>query len=547
MPPYPWFATSRGEPRLLNRLMAAVVSALPGGLALAGVAASTWVSFSFGQSFAFTGFLHLVLVVLAALYGGFWQATLVSVAAAACLNYFFVPPIFSFANSPSNWVALGAFEFTALVISRLSLQSRLRAMEAIGERRDMERLYETSRRILLLDSAGEPGNPIASLIQETFELHGVQLFDAQSGATYQSGETPSGAEQRTRDAYLLDGDVYDAPAKSWYCVLRLGARPVGGLALHDTAMTRLAATALASLCAIAVERVRALQRECRAQAVRQTEQLRTAVLDALAHQFKTPLAVARTASSGLLALGGLSELQTELVTAIDQQASKLDEVASRLLSAAMLDATEFKPQREPVLFSRIVRAAIRRLAQAEDRERFRVSAAGREVPILADQELILTSVTQLVDNALKYSEAASPIDVAFAVQEMRVVLSVRSKGLVVRSADRERVFERFYRAPEIRHSSAGTGLGLSIAREIVKAHHGSMWAEGEKDYGTSFFISLPTCTTKPGSLRRPARFDVGQALTPAADLTRGEAAVVSLSPDKVGIRLSPVARAALVR
>jgi K+-sensing histidine kinase KdpD len=73
----------------------------------------TWVSFHIGQTFAFTGFLYLVLVVLAALYGGFWQATLVSIAAAACLNYYFVPPIFSFANSPANWVALGAFEFTA--------------------------------------------------------------------------------------------------------------------------------------------------------------------------------------------------------------------------------------------------------------------------------------------------------------------------------------------------------------------------------------------------------------------------------------------------
>ncbi len=467
-------------------------AALPGSLTLAGVAVSTWVSFHFDQSFAFTGFLHLVLVILAALYGGFWQATFVSVAAAACLNYFFVPPVFSFANSPADWVALGSFEFTALVISRLSLQARLRAMEAIGERRDMERLYETSRRILLQDGAGEPGKPIASLIQETFELHGVRLFDALSGATYQSGQAQPGAEQRTRDAYLLDRDVYDAATRSWYCVLRLGARPVGGLALHDTAMTGLAATALASLCAIGVERVRALQRECRAQAVRQTEQLRTAVLDALAHQFKTPIAIARTASSGLLAVGGLSELQTELVIAVDQQTRKLDEVASRLLSAAMLDATEFKPQLEPVLFSRIVRAAIQRLTEAADRERFRAPAAAGEVPILADRELILTAVNQLVDNALKYSEAGSPIDIAFAVEEPRVILSVRSRGLVVKPEERERVFERFYRAPEIRHSSTGTGLGLSIVRQIVAAHHGSVWAEGEEGYGTSFFLSLPT-------------------------------------------------------
>jgi two-component system sensor histidine kinase KdpD len=261
--------------------------------------------------------------------------------------------------------------------------------------------------------------------------------------------------------------------------------------LHGTVITRLAATALASLCAIAVERVRALQRECRAQAVRQTEQLRTAVLDALAHQFKTPIAIARTASSGLLEVGGLSELQTELVTTVDRQARKLDEVASRLLSAAMLDATEFKPQREPELFSRIVRAAIQKITETADRERFQISSTSAEVPVLADRELILTAVNQLVDNALKYSEAGSPIDIAIAAKGPRVVLSVRSKGLVVRQEDRERVFERFYRAPEIKHSTAGTGLGLSIVRQIVAAHHGSVWAEGEEGYGTSFFLSLP--------------------------------------------------------
>jgi K+-sensing histidine kinase KdpD len=112
-------------------------SALPGIFALAGVAACTWASFRIGQTFAFTGFLYLVFVVLAALYGGFRQATVISITAAACLNYYFVPPIFSFANSPANWAALGAFEFTALVISQLSQRARVQARNAQAGRRDM--------------------------------------------------------------------------------------------------------------------------------------------------------------------------------------------------------------------------------------------------------------------------------------------------------------------------------------------------------------------------------------------------------------------------
>lgn len=465
--------------------------ALPGALGLATVMVCTWGSFRLGQTFAFTGFLYLVLVVLVALHGGFWQATVVSVAAAACLNYYFVPPIFSFANSPANWVALGAFEFTALVISRLSQRAQLRAREAVAGRRDMERLYETSRRILLLDSSGEPGNLIPSLIRDIFDLRAVQLFDAQSAATYQSGEGPPEAEQHTRDAYFRGADTFDPETRSWYCVVRLGVRPVGGLALIDTEMTKLAATALASLGGIALERARTLQREFRAQAARQTEQLRTAVLDALAHEFKTPLAVARTASSGLLAVGGLSDLQTELVTTIDQQANKLDHLASRLLTAAMLDNTEFKPNREPLLFSSVVDVVLRKLDLPADRERFRVSVPSAEMPVLADHGLILTAVGQLVDNALKYSEPGSPIEIRFAIKNSEVVLTVRSKGIVITPSDRERVFERFYRAPETHHLPAGTGLGLSIVKKIVDAHRGSVWAEGQADYGTSFSLALP--------------------------------------------------------
>lgn len=468
-----------------------VGSGLALGLSLASLVICTWLSFRFGQEFAFTGFVYLVIVVFAALYGGFWQATAVSIAAASCLNYFFVPPIFSFVNAPANWVALGAFEFTALVISRLSLRAQLQAKEAIAGRRDVERLYETSRRILLMDSSDQAGNYVSSLIRETFELQSVLLFDARPAIMYSAGEATDAGRQ-ARDAYFHDTDTFDAATLTWYCVLRVGMKPIGGLALIGTSMTKAAATALASLCGIALERERALQRESTAQAARQTEQLRTAVLDAMAHQFKTPLTVARTASSGLLAVGGLTELQADLVTVIDQQASKLENLATRLLTTAKLDTTEFHLQREPLLFSRLAAIAVERLDQASDRERFRIALrGGKESPIFADRELMLTSIGQLLDNALKYSEPGSPIDVTFQASGAEVLLGIRSKGLVIAARDRERVFERFYRAPETQHLPAGTGLGLSIVKKIVGAHHGNAWAEAEPDYGTSFFVAMP--------------------------------------------------------
>jgi two-component system, OmpR family, sensor histidine kinase KdpD len=467
-------------------------SALACLLSSLGVVVCTWVSFRLGLNLGTVGFLYLILVVLAAFYGGFWQATFVSVIAVGSLDYFFDQPIFSFSvGRLSDWVELGAFEFTALVISELSNRAQLRAVEAIAERRDTDRLYQTARRMLLLDSRGSVGSLVAALIRETVEIQGVVLFDAHSAAYYESGQPAPEADQRTRAAFLTDSDVFDSVHKTWFCVLRVGERPAGALALCGTEMRQLAAAALASLVAIALERARTLEKQYHADAAREAEQLRTAVLDALAHQFKTPLTVIRTASSGLPAAGGLSEQQTELVSLIDQEARKLNDLASRLIGAPTLESTEFRPQPEPLLLSRLMKSVLQEIEQPADRDRFKIVVPAQEPPVFADRELILTAIAQLIDNALKYSAPGSVIDIQLTVQATAVVLSVRSQGLVVSADDRERIFERFYRAPGAQDRSSGTGLGLSIVKTIAAGQHGHVWAEGEPGYGTVFSLSLP--------------------------------------------------------
>jgi two-component system, OmpR family, sensor histidine kinase KdpD len=272
---------------------------------LAGMGVCTWLAFQVGLNLASSGFLYLILVVLAAVYGGFWEATIASVVAFACLDYFFVQPLFTFAvDDPRNWLALGAFEFTALVVSGLSNQAQVKAAEAITERRDAKGLYQTSQQLLLLDRTRDPGAWIPSVICEVFSLPSVVLFDALSATTQVSGKIPPGAEQRTRAAYYTNADTFDPSLGAWFCVLRFGVRPVGGLGLCDCRLSALIATSLASLSAIALERRLSFERELRVEASRETEQLRTAVLDALAHEVKTPLTTIRTARSGLLAAVG---------------------------------------------------------------------------------------------------------------------------------------------------------------------------------------------------------------------------------------------------
>jgi two-component system, OmpR family, sensor histidine kinase KdpD len=475
--------TDRWEPQ--------IIAALPCALSVLAVCGCTWISFRLGLSLGSAGFLYLIFVVLTAFYGGFWQATLVSVIAAAGLDYFFDEPIFSFSvGKLADWVELGAFEFTALVISELSNRVQLRASEAIAERRDTDRLYQTARRLLLLESPGDPGSLVSLLVRETFDLRGVVLFDSRSTKIHETGHPAPEAIGRVRDAFFGDVDTFDAEEQTWFCALRIGKHPMGAMALCGTDMRALAATALASLVAIALERAHTLEKQYHAEAARQAEQLRSAVLDSLAHQFKTPLTVIRTASSGIPAAGGLSEAQTELVSLIDQEARKLNELASRLVSAPKLESEELEGEPEPLILSRLMKTALQEVG-SEDRDRFRLQIPAQEPPVFADRELVLTALAQLVDNALKYSAPESPIDVRFTMNGSGVVLAVRSQGLVVSAADRERIFERFYRAPGARERSSGTGLGLSIVKSIAANQRGHVWAEGEPGYGTVFSLALP--------------------------------------------------------
>jgi signal transduction histidine kinase len=138
-----------------------------------------------------------------------------------------------------------------------------------------------------------------------------------------------------------------------------------------------------------------------------------------------------------------------------------------------------------------MKSAIQEIEQQADRGRFQVSAPVQEPPVFADRELILTALAQLVDNAIKYSDAGSPIEVSIRVEGTALTVTIRSQGLVVAGGDRERIFERFYRAPGAQLCSSGTGLGLSIVKTIAADHRGHVWAEGEPGYGTKFSLSLP--------------------------------------------------------
>ena len=459
---------------------------------LAAVGLLTLIAFRLHLNLSTSGFLYFLIVVMVSVVWGFWEASVTSLIAVGCLNYFFVPPVFTWTVSdPQNWVALATFEIAALTVSRLSTRAQGQARAEARQRMEVQKLYELSRRILLLDRRRNIGPQIVPLIQEIFRTESVAIFDATSAHMDAAGSRLDDLEQLARDSYFQDRALEGRDAHTWAHVLRLGSKPAGAIALRGPELGPLTIVPIASLAAIALERARSFEKESGAEAARQTEQLRTAVLDSLAHAFKTPLTAIWTASSGLLEGGRLSSDDVELAELIDQQADHLNRLTTELLQMARIDAAEVRLRREWVSVLTLMEDGLARYHDQLHGRRVAVPDSVAHLEVYGDRKILTTALEQFIDNASKYSTPGSPISVTAEESLGEIVIAVHNEGPPIPPADRERVFERFYLTGESRHRASGTGLGLSIARKAAEAHGGRTWVVSEEGAGTTFFFALP--------------------------------------------------------
>ncbi len=464
---------------------------------LTAVALVTFIAYRLHLNLSTSGSLYFLIVVMVSIVWGFWEASVTSLIAVSCLNYFFVPPVFTWTVSdPQNWVALATFEIAALTVSELSTRAQEKARSEARQRVEVQKLYELSRRILLLDRRQTIGPQIVSLIQEIFHTKSVALFDATSTRMDATSNLSDELDQLARDAYFQDATLQGSDGHTWAQVLRLGSKPVGAIALRGTEVGRLTLVPIASLAAIALERARSFEKESGAEAARQTEQLRTAVLDSLAHAFKSPLTAIWTASSGLLEGGRLSPDDVELATLIDEQADHLNRLATELLQMARIDAAEVRLRRERIEVLTLIEDVLARYREQFDGRRFDVADSAAHLEIYGDRKVLSTALEQFIDNASKYSTPGSPISISAEENLGEIVIAVHNEGPPIQPADRERVFERFYRAAESRHRAAGTGLGLSIVKKAAEAHGGRTWVVSEERTGTTFSFALPRGTRR---------------------------------------------------
>jgi two-component system sensor histidine kinase KdpD len=240
-----------------------------------------------------------------------------------------------------------------------------------------------------------------------------------------------------------------------------------------------------------MDRYQGFENEERAETAKKSEQLRGAVLDALAHELKTPLTAVQTASSGLLELGGLTEPQTNLVRLIDEEAIRLNTLCTRLLKAGKLEGRQVDLETTDVNVVELISEVLAASSPGLERNGFQIAAEDPGLTVRADRALLTMVLTQYLDNARKYSVPGSAIEIAARSSNSEVMISVHNFGPTIRMEDRERIFERFYRSPDLKDSVPGTGIGLSVVRKAAEAHHGHVWVISNDKEGTTFFLSLP--------------------------------------------------------
>src|ERR1700738_4266836 len=377
---------------------------------------------------------------------------------------------------------------TALHVSRLTRRDRSSAAQ-------MANLLEFTRRTLQMNLSEKPGEKLAEQIHRLFGLSAVAIFDADLREIYQAWDWKLDPSELVQNVYHFETVDDDRSTGISRRVIRLGAAPIGSLVVRGetSPMTN---SLLASVIAITFDRYRATANESRIEAERQAEQMRATVLDNLAHAYKTPLTAIRAASSGLSEMGRLSPGQSELVSLIDEQASLLNELTTRLLTTARMesatpDSSYSMVHPEPVAAGPLLDEVIASLGERSSGANIRIELPDEGLTLGCDRELMVMLLSQYLDNACKYADVGSMITVRAERAGNEIIFSVHSVGPVISLAERERIFDRYYRSSSSFTRAAGTGIGLSIAKRAALAHQGSVWVSSDESEGTTFFAAIP--------------------------------------------------------
>jgi two-component system, OmpR family, sensor histidine kinase KdpD len=451
-------------------------------------------------------FLLAILAVSAV--WGMTVSVVMAFLAMLSLNYFFLPPVGKFTIAdPQNWGALIVFLITAITGSQLSSRIRTEADEAHQRRREVERLYRFSRKLLGEGNVIQLMNAIPDYIVESFEAGAAELFLPQKDKFYRSGFGASHLDEvKMKAAFEHDEITSDSEAGLYFIPVRLGVRPIGSLGVSGSQLSRQSVEAVSTLVAIAIERARAVEQLGQTEAERQGERLKSALLDSITHDFRTPLTSMKAAVSSLLASANPDPVQMrELLTIIDEECDRLNRLVEEAGEMAKLEAGEVELDLEPTPISDIIDASLAHCKLALAARPIDIKIEPSLPPVRADRERAKEAMVQLIDNANLYSPKDQPITITAELNGDSVTTSVADRGPGIDDFEQTMIFDKFYRGKDQRYLVRGTGMGLPIAKAIIAAHKGSVSVTSQLGHGSVFSFTLPVDRSGQDRGQREAR------------------------------------------
>lgn len=427
-------------------------------------------------------------------------------ALAACLSvatfdFFFVPPYLTFAVTDTQYVVtFSVMLLVGLLISTLTIRVRDQAEAAHQRERRTQALYAVSRELTGLLAPEEVARVLCRHVAETFRGSAVLLLpDADDRLRPQAGAPTVDAHEQSVAQWAYDhrqpaGRGTDTlPGASGLYVPLPGARGVLGVQA-DPALLPLSTDqmdlieTLCRLAAAALERIALATEGQRSKVAAEREGLRSTLLSSLSHDLRTPLAAITGAATSLRHTPSLPEaVRAELTQSICDEAERLNRLASNLLDMTRLESATVPLRKEWQSVEEVVGGALARLDRRVDGRRVETHLPA-ELLVPMDAILIEQVVVNLLENAVKYTDAGSAIEIAARTETDSVVVEVADEGPGLPAGQEERVFDKFYRGPS---GERGFGLGLAICRAIVTAHGGRIEAENRQPHGAVFRFHLP--------------------------------------------------------
>jgi two-component system, OmpR family, sensor histidine kinase KdpD len=498
--------------------------------------------------------LYLLLVLALASTRGLYAAIVASVVAFLSFDFFLVPPLYTFTISKfDEWLALFVFLVTAIITGQLASALRQRAEQAHRREQETRILYELVRATNSEEGLGRQLSIIARAVVDIFSSWGVRdcqilLPDAkgklfvQGSAMHPLDQVMLSSDEVATASWVLTQaqtvelhDVALAPQKSVdnapraivrstankeqirryirMMPLKTGQKVVGVLCLFMEDNPRLFALerslgaeperpntqsaffwTFVDQATSAIERARLRSESMQIEVLKRTDALRAALLSSISHDLRTPLASIKASASSLLQedVQWSDEERSSFTLAIEREADRLNRLVANLLDMSRIEGGALKPEKEWYPIDELIHDVLGRVQPILQHRRVQTHLPEDLPPVQLDYLQIDQVLTNLIENAVRYTPSDSPIELSVNVDGEQMVISVADRGPGIPFSDLERVFDKFYRVlGRTAERTTGSGLGLAVCKGLVEAHGGHVWAENREGGGAIFRFTLP--------------------------------------------------------